>query len=75
MFVWKDENKREKRPRMAIFTKNAICWTEISVYSSTTHEKGACFENFMDFMNLFKNWAIPGLFFFYFRLFNTIDSK
>ena len=22
-----------------------------------------------------KKWAIPGLFFLYFRLFNTVDSK
>ena len=25
--------------------------------------------------NSFLNWAIPGLFFLYFRLFNTVDSK
>ena len=24
---------------------------------------------------ILKNWAIPGLFFLYFRLFNTVDSK
>ena len=23
----------------------------------------------------FKKWAIPGLFFIYFRLFNTVDNK
>ena len=43
-------------------------WTKFCINVSETSWEGSI-------SCLFKKWAIPGLFFLYFRLFNTVDSR
>ena len=47
---------------------------DVTVYQSKLNlETNICL--FLNSLTIIKKWAMPGLFLFYFRLFNTVDSK
>ena len=44
------------------------------VFNEAFHEFNYPILSQLFIVNIVKNWAFPGLFFLYFRLFNTVDS-